>query len=202
MAIDTDALRRAIDRILVKIEAGHERLTELDGKLGDGDLGITLSKAFRELQAVAPSLPDDLGRAFVQAGAAVSKVSSSSFGTLMATGLMAAGKQVKGETSIGLDRVSGLLDAAVDAMKARGGADLGDKTVLDSLHAVARAIEGRQDAAAMLAAAGQGAEAALADFRGKPSKIGRARIFADRSVGLDDAGMVAMQVMVSGAAAG
>lgn len=48
----------------------------------------------------------------------------------------------------------------------------------------------------MLAAAKQGVDAALKEFRDKPNKIGRARIFAERTVGMDDPGMVAFKVMV------
>lgn len=49
-----------------------------------------------------------------------------------------------------------------------------------------------------MAALRQGTLAALDDFRDKPCKIGRARIFAERTIGMDDPGMVAFQVMLDG----
>lgn len=198
--IDLAALRSAIERILAQVEKDHASLTELDGKIGDGDLGITLSKAFRELQRISPELVEDIGRSFMLSGAAVSKVSSSSFGTLMSTGLMTVGKQLKGETSFPLTTIPGLLDAVVAAMIARGGAALGDKTVMDALDAIARATEGKDDPKAFLDAAVAAVDGALDTYRDKPNKVGRARIYADRSIGLDDAGMVAVKVMVSGLA--
>ena len=92
----SSSLRHAIASILAVLEAEHERLTSLDGQVGDGDLGITLIKAFRELDRIKGDLPDDLGQALMQGAAAVAKVSSSSFGTLLATSMMAVAKQTKG----------------------------------------------------------------------------------------------------------
>ena len=71
-------------------------------------------------------------------------------------------------------------------MMARGKAELGGKTVLDSLDAVARALDGVTDAAAAAAAAPAAARAALDAFRDRPATVGRARIFAEKSRGMDD----------------
>ena len=88
---------------------------------------------------------------------------------------------------------TGLLHAARDKMMARGKAELGGKTVLDSLDAIATALDGAEDPAATAVAAAQDAQIA---FRDKPATIGRARIFAEKSVGLDDPGMLAMTKIV------
>jgi dihydroxyacetone kinase-like protein len=200
MALDVAALRHAITAILAELEVEHANLTELDGKIGDGDLGITLLKAFRELDRLKDGLPDDLGAALLQAGAAVAKVSSSSFGTLFATGLIAVSKLVKGKTSAPWTEVPSLLNAVVRAMAARGKSSLGDKTVLDALDAAARAAGSETEPEAMRRAAACGVDAALDAFRDKPNKIGRARIFADKTIGLDDPGMVAIKVMIAGLA--
>jgi len=200
MAMDIAALRHAITAILAELEVEHANLTELDGKIGDGDLGITLLKAFRELDRLKDCLPDDLGAALLQAGAAVAKVSSSSFGTLFATGLIAVSKLTKGKTSTPWAEVPSLLHAVVQAMAARGKSSLGDKTVLDALDAATLAAGNETEPEAMRRAAARGVDAALDAFRDKPNKIGRARIFADKTIGLDDPGMVAIKVMIAGLA--
>ena len=82
--------------------------------------------------------------------------------------------------------------AARDQMMARGKAELGGKTVLDSLDAIARALEDAPGADRAVGAA----EAAQAAFRDRPATVGRARIFAEKSVGLDDPGMLAMTRIV------
>lgn len=198
MPLETASLRHAVRAIATRLEAEHEMLTELDGKIGDGDLGITLLKAFRELDKIADGLPDDLGQALMQMAGTVNKVSSSSFGTLLATSLMAVAKQARGTTSAPWSAVPGYMDSAVEAMSARGKASLGDKTVLDALSAAAGAAKGLDDPQAILEAARRGIDEALDDFRDKPNKIGRARIFAERTIGLDDPGMVAVKVMAAG----
>ena len=187
-------IRDAISRVQRQVQQSAEDLSARDGQLGDGDLGITLEKAFNRLAEIAPTLPDDLGKAFAAAAAAISKVSSSSFGTLLATGLLAAAKQTLGKTEIPSTAVPDLLRAACQKMSERGSAALGDKTVLDTIDAAARALDSHpEDSVSAVITA---VDETLALFRDRECKIGRARIFADRSVGLDDPGMVAFRVMV------
>lgn len=64
--------------------------------------------------------------------------------------------------------------------------------------AVGDAVKGIEDPAAILAAVQNAARSALDDFRGKPARQGRALIFAERSVSLDDSGMVAFTRMIEG----
>ena len=101
----------------------------------------------------APELPDDLGQALLRCAQAFTRSSGSSYGTLLATGLMAMAKATKGRTAIEVAELSGLVAAARDAMIARGKAELGGKTVLDSLDAVAKALDGVADPAAAAEAA-------------------------------------------------
>lgn len=196
MALTVASLRYAIARISDTLETEAPRLTELDGKLGDGDLGITLDKAFRALAELSPDLPEELGPAFGKCAGAVSKASSSSFGTLTATALLASGKFTGRETEMAWDRMAELLGAVMEALVKRGGAKLGDKTVLDTLDAAISATAGQSDPAAMLAAAKANVGEALTVFRDKPNQIGRARVYAERSIGLDDPGMAAFAVML------
>ncbi len=187
-------VRDAISRIQQQVEQTAEDLCARDGQLGDGDLGITLEKAFNRLAEIAPTLPDDLGRAFAAAAAAISKVSSSSFGTLLATGLLAAAKQTIGKTELPSTAVPDLLRTACQKMSERGSASLGDKTVLDTVDAAARALDFHpEDSVGAVITA---VDETLSLYRDRECKIGRARIFSERSVGLDDPGMVAFRVMV------
>jgi dihydroxyacetone kinase-like protein len=93
--------------------------------------------------------------------------------------------------------MSELAAAALAALQSRGGASFGDKTVLDTVNAVVEATAGQTDPDAMLTAARARVAAVLDEFRDKPNKIGRARIFAERSIGLDDPGMEAFSVMLN-----
>nr|WP_283399507.1 DAK2 domain-containing protein [Burkholderia multivorans] len=119
------------------------------------------------------------------------RASGSSFGTLLGVAFVASAKFTAGQASIDAAQMPELLEAVLDALIARGGASLGDKTVLDTLDAVRIAVSGKDDAAAQYEAATQAVDATLDAFRARTNKIGRARMFAERSIGMDDPGMVA-----------
>ena len=126
----------------------------------------------------------------------VSVVFESSFGTLMTTFLMASGKLVKGKEEVPGTDIPTLLQAALDSMISRGGASIGDKTVLDSVSAIVDAIANTHTIETATAAASQAADEALIEFKDKTCKIGRTRIFGDRIIGMDDPGMVAIVRML------
>lgn len=196
MALTTASIQAAITTIGNKLEVQHEVLTQLDGTMGDGDLGITLLKAFRELQQAAPNLSDDVGQAFAACAKSVAAVSSSSFGTLLATALISAAKSQQGIHQVAWSEVPAMLRAAGEAMSKRGRGNLGDKTVLDTIQASACAAEGLQDQNEILLAMLHATQLTIDEYRDKPSKLGRARIFGDRTIGLDDPGMMAFLIML------
>ncbi|GGE06053.1 dihydroxyacetone kinase subunit L [Aureimonas endophytica] len=194
--IDRADLKTALARIATAMqgEAAAE-LNAADGALGDGDLGITVSRGFAE--AAAADLPADLGLAFMECAKAMQRVSSSSYGTLLATAAMSAAKALKGRETFETGECRVLIEGALAAMIARGKGSLGDKTVLDVLDAVAKAMEGTEGAALYdrsLAAA----RATLEDFKSRPNKLGRARMFGDGSIGLYDPGQLAMVRIIEG----
>lgn len=189
-------LAKAAMAIAAGVKGATDELNRQDGLLGDGDLGITVSAGWQAVADVAPQFPADIGKAFLAAAKAFQQVSSSSFGTMVASALMAAAKHTNGRTAVPWPEVPELVAAARDAMMSRGKGALGDKTVMDSLEAVRVALVGKDHAYMRLAAA-DAAEAALADFRSRPNKLGRARMFADRSIGIDDPGMLAFARIVA-----
>lgn len=195
MGFTTADLRTAAARLAAAADAAQAELNALDGQLGDGDLGITVATGWREVANEA--MPDDVGMAFLAASKAFQRVSSSSYGTLTATALMAAAKRTKGRTEIPWPEIPAMVAAARDAMMERGKGALGDKSVLDILDAVARRIDGMDDPGAMLAAAAAASDAAMTAFRGRPNRLGRARMFAEKSVGMDDPGMRAFQIILA-----
>lgn len=196
MSVDRAALPPAIERLKAAMDREFDRLNAADGALGDGDLGVTMTRGMALVSEAAPELPDDLGQALLRCAQAFTKSSGSSYGTLLATGLMAMAKATKGRTTAEVADLAALVAAARDAMMARGKADLGGKTVLDSLDAVAKALDGVTEPGEAAAAARAAANAALDDFRDRPATVGRARIFAEKSRGMDDPGMLAMSLIV------
>jgi phosphoenolpyruvate---glycerone phosphotransferase subunit DhaL len=195
--LDPEALRAALGRWCVQMKLAAPELNKLDGQLGDGDLGATLEKCAANIADVLPQTQnDDLSQILKRCSIACAKASGSSFGTLLATAFLTAAKQCAGRQTIDRKDLAQLLQEVVSALSARGGASLGDKTVLDPIHAVAIAIDSASDDADLLTLAREATNQALDAFRTKPNKIGRARAFPLKSVGLDDPGMVAFKRML------
>jgi dihydroxyacetone kinase-like protein len=195
--IDAAALKAGLGRWADAMQAAAPELNELDGRLGDGDLGATLEKCAANVRSALPAMADSPDAIFKACAQACAKASGSSFGTLLAQAFLAAGKRVGSESVIARADLAPLLGEIVEVLSARGGAKPGDKTMLDSLTGIAQALAGAPADADLARVARNAAQQALDAFRGQPNKIGRARMFADKSVGLDDPGMVAVARMVA-----
>ncbi len=196
MGLDRSALLGAIERLNVEMQKQFDVLNAADGKLGDGDLGITLTRGMEAIADEAGELPDDLGLAMLQCSQAFTKSSGSSYGTLMALAMMAIAKQIKGQTNIDPIDLNALVTTARDQIQTRGKAEIGGKTVLDSLDAVVNHTSGKSDLEDIRTSAVAAVDAALVDFHNKPATMGRARMFGEKSIGLDDPGMLAMKFIV------
>jgi dihydroxyacetone kinase-like protein len=202
--LDAATLRTALPRWCAALEAAAPELNALDAALGDGDLGTTLQRCAANVQAVLQAPPaaaaaEPVGALFKACAQACAKASGSSFGTLLAVAFLSAAKQAGDAAAVARADWPALLDEAAAALSTRGGAKAGDKTMIDALLAVAAALRqapADADAPALAAAARAAAAQAVAEFSGRPNRVGRARMFAERSVGLADPGMVAVQRMV------
>jgi dihydroxyacetone kinase-like protein len=196
--VDASSLKRALARCCEALDAAAPELNTLDARLGDGDLGTTLSKCAANLRELLAAPPSSL-EALLKAGAqACARASGSSFGTLLAIAFLSASRSAGPRDVLDRDALVALLNDVGQAVSQRGGAQLGDKTMLDSLAAVTSALRHARDgeAVTLKAAARDAAAQALEAFRNRPNRIGRARMFAERSMGLDDPGMVAVQRIV------
>ena len=196
MGLDRTDLLGAVGRLQEEMPTHFDTLNTADGKLGDGDLGITMTRGMTEITAVKDDLPDDLGLAMLKCSQAFTKSSGSSYGTLMALGMMAIAKQIKGQTAIEPSELATLVMAARDQIQSRGKAEIGGKTVLDSLDTIFKRTSGLTDLDDIRTAAVLAVDEALTEFLDKPATMGRARMFGDKSIGLDDPGMLAMKFIV------
>jgi dihydroxyacetone kinase-like protein len=198
MPITVDATNQALRRWADAMDRAAPELNRLDGQLGDGDLGVTLVKSAAAVRtALGASEFTELGQLFKACAMGCARASGSSFGTLLTLTFMTFAKRLDGHATLEWTALSAELQAALDAMSQRGGAKPGDKTVLDTLVAALKAIEGLSDPKAQHAAATAAVDTTIEYFRTQPNRIGRARMFAQKSIGLDDPGMIAFQYMLA-----
>jgi len=174
------------------LQAMAHEMNSLDALLGDGDLGTTLARCGVNVHEAVPSMPDSLEGIFKVLAQACAKASGSSFGTLLAVGFLTAAKSVGERSTMNREVLASILQAVVEALAARGGAKFGDKTMLDSLEAIRKALAEGMGQVKLQKLACDAAFDALDLLRSQPNRIGRASMFSERSVGLDDPGMVAV----------
>ena len=196
MPITVQTLRDAVARSDARMERLEDPLNAADALLGDGDTGSMLARVIEKMAATDLTATTDVGAAFNALARATMAATGSSLGTLLATALLTFAKSTKGRSEVPWSELSGLIEQAIEAMKARGGASLGDKTILDALHRIAQSLTGIDDASAVALAAETGARAALEHFQPLPCKIGRARLFPEKSTGAHDPGMLALHLLL------
>lgn len=190
-----------LEEVAADLESRSEELRQLDAVIGDGDLGVTTelgSKAIREYLSSPDK--DDIGQLLAKCGMYINKASPSTFGTLLASAFMGAGKASLGKEKIDIKDLVLVGDGAIDGVKKRGKAVVGDKTMLDCLvptvEAFRRELADGGDPKVALKAAVTAAEAGMKGTIPMMAKHGRASWHRENSVGVQDAGATAMYYII------
>lgn len=179
---------------------------ELDAVVGDGDFGYSLARGFEIVKAEWGSFDrSDPGTFLIKIAATISARIGGTSGPIWGTAILRAGSQLRGGDEFDAQDVVRALRASVEGIKARGKAELGEKTLLDSLvpaidtleSEVAAGSEPAKVVRAMAVTARQAADdtAKLQAMRGRASYTGA------RSVGSVDAGAMAVAVILEKLAA-
>ena len=186
-------LRDLLVSAMPVLSSARDELRSLDAAIGDGDLGITVGDGAAAIQAALLAEEPASAAAVLRAAArAFANANPSTMSALTAAGLLAAARELGDETVLDRAAAIRLLDTAAAAVASRGGAEPGDKTVLDaiqpSLEALRAAPDGSRDALqAMIEAARAGVDRTSAN----QSRRGRAAWVGARSAGHADGGATA-----------
>ena len=179
----------AVTDTLIQLE---NRLNALDAKVGDGDTGSTFAQGARDIAQLLASdkLPlNDLPTLLMLVGERLATVMGGSSGVLMSIFFTAAGQKLHDGQLLPAALLSGLAQ-----MKHYGGADLGDRTLIDALQPALEALQ-KGDLQAAAKAAQQGAEATA-----KMEKAGAGRssyVNKENLDGVTDPGAVAVAEVFS-----
>lgn len=185
-------LRTLLDRALELWAKSEDELWDLDSAIGDGDLGITVSRGAEAARQSITALPPEATPSEIirTVGTAIASANPSSFAALVATSLLEASRSVAGKDSLTAADIVTMAQQAAPAIAKRGKSELGDKTVLDALVPSVAALEADPThgvLAAMIAAASKG----IAETTGGVSRKGRAAWLGERTMGHPDPGATA-----------
>ena len=182
-------MKSIFEKLLSEAKKSYNEFNAADGKIGDGDLGVTILNGLEEINNNQSNFKDDLGTNFMMCSQAFVKKSGSSFGTLVAFSFMNISKNLKGKTECNHNDIVGIFETSLKTILERGKTKLGDKTIADSLDFIIKELKINQNYSEVFKSA---TKKALENFKGKKIKIGRARMFEDKTKDLDDPGMLAL----------
>ena len=177
----------ALEKLALGLEANSEEFTRLDSEAGDGDLGLTAGKIAVGIRTALGEPGDSVKQLVLTLGKEISKAAPSTFGTLYASGFLAAGLALNDEDDALVQLQTGL-QAALEKIAQRGKSEEGQRTLLDALGPGSRAASLATDVPSALAsaavAAGEGVEAT----KSMTPQHGRAGWIGERAKGIADAG--------------
>ncbi len=182
-------LESIFEKLLSQAKKYYDEFNAADGKIGDGDLGVTILNGLEEINNNKTNFKDDLGANFMLCSQAFVKKSGSSFGTLIAFSFINISKNLKEKTECNHEDIVDIFKTALKTIIERGKTNLGDKTIADSLDLIINKLKDNQNYSEVFKSA---TKQALDNFKGKKIKIGRARMFEDKTKDLDDPGMFAL----------
>jgi phosphoenolpyruvate---glycerone phosphotransferase subunit DhaL len=199
--INAQSILDSVNRVCDALLSRQDDILSLDQAMGDGDLGITVSKIGTALKKHIQTAPrDDLGKLLVGLGMETNKAGPSTMGTLLASALMRVGREIMGKSQLVPIDLGNMLMIAGNAMKERGKANLGDKTVLDVIIPAGEAFQDAINQGKSLEEAGRLMILAAESGRDKvtpiKSQIGRASWIGDRTAGVVDPGCETMVIIL------
>jgi len=185
------------------IESERDHLSELDGAIGDGDHGITMSIGFVAVHGVLSKL--DLDRSSLSevmstaAGAFLNAVGASS-GPLYSTGFRRAAQALAGHSALDVKACADMICGISSGIAERGKGQRGDKTMLDvwlpAADAAVNAVAENKTANAFWADVVTSADNGAAATRSMIAAKGRAAKLRERSLGHMDPGAASASVMI------
>ncbi|MBD8216663.1 dihydroxyacetone kinase subunit DhaK [Erwinia persicina] len=189
------AIVKTICQTLIGLES---ELNQLDAKVGDGDTGSTFAAGARsvldasEAHALPLNQPDAL---LTVVGEKLATVMGGSSGVLMSIMFTAAGQQLASGASL-----AEALTAGLERMQHYGGAQVGDRTMIDALHPAFAALLNGDDLTRVAAAAREGADSTSSM---RSARAGRSSYLNQESLdGVKDPGACAVEKVFAALAAG
>jgi dihydroxyacetone kinase-like protein len=201
MALTIDETLKLLDNMESIITENRQFLTDLDAAIGDGDHGINMSKGFKAVVEKLHTSPvKSWGDIFKLTGMALVSTVGGASGPLYGTAFIKASAVGTGKAELSIEDFKGILEAAINGIKMRGGADKGDKTMLDALipalEAAKSGLEDNLPSIEVLKKAYEASEAGVEFTKTIAARKGRASYLGDRSIGFQDPGATSSTLLL------
>jgi dihydroxyacetone kinase-like protein len=193
-------LSQLIQAIDSNIEQHADEVAELDRVIGDGDHVINLQRGIAALQNITEELDKlDWSPALMKIGMTLMSTMGGASGSLFGTLFLSMSKAAKGQT-LTATTFADVFHQGVEAVKQRGKADLGEKTMLDTLIPVANRLKedtiNGTEFEQLLTNLSEQAITGMASTKDMIATKGRASFLGERAIGHIDAGARTSQLMI------
>jgi phosphoenolpyruvate---glycerone phosphotransferase subunit DhaL len=187
MAFGVEQAKRWISIANDHIQQQKQYLTELDQAIGDGDHGLNMARGLQEVvEKIASANYEDLGLLFKDVSMTlIAKVGGAS-GPLYGTAFLKMSMALAGKKEADDKELIAALEAALDGIKARGKANVGEKTMVDVWEPVMEFL--REKGSLQAKEAALLAKEKMEHTKELEAKKGRAAYLGKRSVGHIDPG--------------
>lgn len=177
-------------------------LTDLDAAIGDADHGTNMDRGFTKVAEKLPGVADkDIGNIMKTVGMTLISSVGGASGPLYGTFFMRGGMAVDAKEELSDADLVAMLQGAVNGVKERGRAQLGDKTMIDALlpamAALQEGVDNGKDAAGAMADAVAAAEQGMKDTIPLQARKGRASYLGERSIGHQDPGATSSYLILN-----
>ncbi|MES2738814.1 MAG: dihydroxyacetone kinase subunit DhaL [Verrucomicrobiota bacterium] len=182
-----------------RIIAAEPELSEADRNLGDGDHGLGMERGMKAAtEKLLSGEVESVEKAFSSVGMAMMSSMGGASGAIFGTFFRNGGKALNGQETFDAAALAVFLQAGVEGVKQRGGAAVGDKTVVDAMQPAAdKAAEVTdQPLAEALSAVHDASLAGLEASKSMIAKFGRAKTLGEACLGFPDAGALSVTVIL------
>jgi len=182
-----------------RIIAAEPLLSEADRNLGDGDHGLGMERGMKAAtEKLQEGEVESVSKAFSCVGTAMMSSMGGASGAIFGTFFRNGGKALEGKESFDTAGLAAFLQAGVDGVKLRGGAAVGDKTVVDAMQPAAdKAVQVAELCLAeAIVAVNEAALAGLEASKSMIAKFGRAKTLGEACLGFPDAGALSVTVII------
>ncbi len=191
--ITTSQMVDIIENMAATMQEQKGYLSELDGAIGDGDHGVNMAKCFRQVrESISQGPGEDVGEVLKNVGMVVLNSVGGAMGALYGTFFLRMSQEARDKTEVGLSDLVAMFKAAEQGIRDRGDAEVGDKTMLDTLAPAVEALEEAEQQDKTLADAlsdfEQAARQGMESTQDMIAKVGRASRLGERTLGHQDAG--------------
>ena len=201
-------LAHMFDAVSGSLEAERDRLSELDGAIGDGDHGTTMALGFQAVRSELSKLDldeADISTVLNTAATAFINAVGASTGPLYATGFRRAAQATAGRNDLDLVTCAIIIEAIGVGIRERGHGQRGDKTMLDAwlpaAEAAQTAVNENQSAGEFWNRIVSAATAGANTTRSMIAAKGRAARLRERSLGHIDPGAASTVIILQAMAA-